>query len=80
MNASEKIEWQKKAKPILLAHLKKSIGYPNCTDKAIMEQVGPMWAELVASGLIVEGMTFQMFVTVAQRRYMEKEMWRIIGL
>lgn len=80
MTEQEKLEWKDKALPIVVEHLQKTINYPNCGGDQIMNQVAPMWELLVKSNLIPEGMTFQMFVNSAHKKYMEREMWRIIGL
>lgn len=80
MTNEEKIEWRKKAIPLLKEFLAKTVGYPNCSNEAIMKNLDLMWAELGSNNLIVEGMTFQMFIVCAQKKYMEREMARIIGL
>jgi len=80
MTNQEKAEWRKKAVPVLTAMLEKTIGYPNCTNEAIMKSLDMMWTELELHDLIVDGMTFQMFVASAHKKYQEREIWRIIGL
>lgn len=80
VTGSEKLAWKNKALPVVTDLLRKNINYPNCTGQDIMNQIGPMWEALKAQGLVTEEMTFQMFVSSAQRKYMEREMWRIMGL
>ena len=80
MTNAEKLEWKNKAVPVLTEFLQKTINYPNCDGVQIMNQLGPMWELLVKNGMVTEGMTFQMFADSAHRKYMEREMWRIIGL
>ncbi|HXN74947.1 MAG TPA: hypothetical protein VN855_00460 [Candidatus Acidoferrum sp.] len=80
MTPEEKEIWLSQVRPILKEHLVKTIGYPNCTNQAIMGQVIPMWKVLGDNKLIVEGMTLQMFIHFAQKHYMEAEINRIIGI
>lgn len=80
MTPEEKENWLSKVRPLLKEHLVNTIGYPNCTNEQIMGQIGPMWKVLETNGLIIEGMTIQMFIQHAQQKYMEAEMHRIIGL
>jgi len=77
---SEQEAWRAMAVPVLNAFLKRTIGYPECSDLDIMQQVDGMWGELVAKGLYVEGMTYEMFYLAARREYMRREMWRTVGI
>ena len=77
---TEQLEWKAKAKPIMIAWLKKTTGYPQCSDLDIMNQVDGMWGELVTAGLVVEGMTYEHFFLAARREYMRREMWRTVGI
>jgi hypothetical protein len=77
---SEQLEWKAKAKPVMIAYLQKTIGYPQCGDHDIMNQVDGVWGQLVAHGLILDGMTYEMFYLSARREYMRREMWRTVGI
>jgi hypothetical protein len=80
MTQNEKLTLRNKARTTLIALITQEIGYPNCSNEQIMDQVGPMWTQLKDSNLISEGMTFQEFIASAQKKYMEREMWRMMGL
>jgi hypothetical protein len=80
MTNEEKAAYIAKARPIWQAFMKKTVNWPDCTNAAMMNQIGPLWAEFVSQGLVLEGMTFPMFVEHAHNKYMEAEMRRIMGI
>jgi hypothetical protein len=80
MTAAEKIEWQKKALKVMKDHCAKTIGWPTCTNEAIFRELHGMWEALQANGLVLDGMTFQAFVSHAHNKYLQAEMNRILGL
>jgi len=70
----EKLEWKNKAVALIKEHLAKSVGWPQCSDEQIMEQLGPMWDLLVEADLIPEGATQRNWIASAQRAYANAQM------
>lgn len=73
-------EWVVKAIPVVQDYLHETIGWPMCTNKEIMNELDGIWRKLNEENLIPKEITYGVFAQVANRKYMEAEINRIIGL
>lgn len=79
MTAAEIETLKENIRKVMVDHLT-TVGYPNITNEQVMRELKPMWIKIEEAGLVVQGMNFQNFASIANQHFLMAEVNGIMGI